>query len=49
MDAKEWLTKHNVNLNNYHGNIGDYEGNICIETPDGWIFWNKEGQIEKIN
>lgn len=48
MSSKEWLEKNNVDLSKYHGNIGDYEGNICIETDDGWIFWNSEGKQEKI-
>ena len=31
MKAKEWLEKNNIDLKKYHGNIGDYEGNICID------------------
>ena len=47
MDAKQWLKVNNINLNNYHGNIGDLDGNICIEQNDGtWIFWNKDGKQE---
>ena len=37
-----------ISLEKYHGNVGDYEGNICIETDDGWIFWNAEGKWEKV-
>ena len=48
MRATEWLEKNNINLNNHHGNIGDYEGNICVEFPEYWEFWNSEGKIEKI-
>ena len=46
--AKEWLDKHNIDLNKIHGNIGDYDGNIFIETKDGWIFWNAQGIIEEV-
>ena len=46
MTAKEWLDKNNINLSEYHGNIGDYEGNICIETDKGWIFWNANDKRE---
>lgn len=49
MNAKEWLEKNNVDLSKYHGNVGDYDGNICIECADGtWEFWGKDGTIEKI-
>jgi len=48
MTANEWLKKNNIDLSKYHGNVGDYEGNICIETDDGWIFWNAEGKWEKV-
>ena len=47
MTAIEWITKNNVDLHNYHGNIGDSNG-ICIEQNDGtWIFWGDSG-IENI-
>lgn len=46
--GKEWLEKYNIDLNKIHGNIGDYEGNIFIETKDGWIFWNTQGIMEKL-
>lgn len=50
MKAKEWLEKNNVDLKKYHGNVGDYEGNICIEQTDGtWIFWNSDGKFEIIS
>ena len=50
MTAKEWLEKNNIDLKKYHGNVGDYEGNICIEQTDGtWIFWNSDGKFEIIN
>ena len=45
--AKEWLDRHNIDLSKIHGNIGDHDGNIFIETKDGWIFWNTLGIIEK--
>lgn len=49
MNAKEWLKKNNVDLSKYHGNVGDYNGNICIERKDGvWEFWGKDGTIEQI-
>lgn len=48
MNAKKWLTENNIDLTKYHGNVGDYEENICIETNDGWIFWNSKGQCERI-
>jgi hypothetical protein len=48
MSATEWLSKNNVDLSKIHGNIGDYEGNICIETENGWIFWNSDGEFEKV-
>ena len=46
MTAKEWLDKNNINLSEYHGNIGDYEEDICIETDKWWIFWNANGKRE---
>lgn len=50
MTAKEWLEKNNIDLKKHHGNVGDYEGNICIEQSDGtWIFWNSDGKFEIIN
>ena len=49
MTAKEWLKKNNVDLSRYHGNIGDYDGNMCIESKDGtWKFYGKDGNIEPI-
>lgn len=49
MSVKEWLDKNNVDLTKYHGNVGDYEGNICIEQNDGtWIFRNSNGDFEVI-
>ena len=48
MTAKEWLDKNNINLPEYHGNIGDYKENICIETDKGWIFWNANGKRGKV-
>ena len=45
--AKEWLDRHNIDLSKIHGNIGDHDGNIFIETKDGWIFWNAQGIVEK--
>lgn len=48
MSALEWLEKNNIDLSKYHGNIGDYEGNICIETGKGWVFWNSDGKMENI-
>jgi len=49
MNAKQWLKENNIDLKNYHGNIGDLKGNICIEQPDGnWIFWNSQGNFETI-
>lgn len=49
MTAKEWLKKNNVDLSRYHGNIGDYDGNMCIECKDGtWKFLGKDGNIEPI-
>ena len=47
--AKEWLDKHNIDLSEMHGNIGDYDGNIFIETEDGWLFWNTQGIVEKVS
>jgi len=47
--AKEWLDKHNLDLSEMHGNIGDYDGNIFIETEDGWLFWNTQGIVEKVS
>lgn len=49
MTFKEWSKKNDIDLSKYHGNVGDYEGNICIENSDGtWNFWNNEGQYELI-
>jgi hypothetical protein len=49
MSAKEWLDKNKVELSKYHGNVGDYEGNICIEQNNGdWLFWGTDGTIETI-
>ena len=48
MSAIEWLNRNNVDLSKFHGNIGDCEGNICIETDKGWIFWSKDGVFEEI-
>ena len=49
MNAKEWLSKNNIDLNRYCGNIGDYDGNICIEVSyKHWEFWGKDGNFEKI-
>ena len=49
MSAKEWLDKNKVELSKYHGNVGDYEGNICIEQNNGdWLFWGADGTIETI-
>lgn len=42
MTVNEWLDKNNINLSEYHGNVGDYDGNICIETDDGCFFWNAD-------
>lgn len=50
MSFNEWKEKYNIDLSKYHGNIGDLEGNICIEDADGkgWTFWNSKGQFEKV-
>ena len=49
MTAREWLDKNNVDLSKYHGNIGDYEGNICTEQNNGdWLFWSPDGTMEII-
>ena len=40
MKAKEWLEKNNVDLKKYHGNVGDYEGNICIDFPFAVIVYS---------
>ena len=48
MTAREWLDKYNINLSKTRGNIGDYEGNILIESKDGWIFWSAQGIMEKL-
>lgn len=49
MTAKEWLEKNSIDLTKYHGNIGDYDGNICIEQSNGtWVFWNNNGKFETI-
>ena len=41
----EWIKKYNVDLSQYHGNVGDLDGNgLCIKTKNGWIFWGKYGQ-----
>lgn len=37
MTAKEWVDKYNVDLSKIHGNTGDYDGNILIETKEGGI------------
>lgn len=50
MTAREFIEKHNIDLEKHHGNIGDYEGNILIENADGsgWTFWNAAGEFERV-
>ena len=49
MSANEWLEQNNVDLTKYHGNVGDYKGNTCIENPDGtWLFWDSDGHFKLI-
>lgn len=48
MNAKEWLEKNNVDLSKCCGNIGNYDGNICVECKDGtWKFWAKMVLLNK--
>lgn len=45
MNAQEFIKKYNIDLSKIHGNIGDYDGNMLIETDEGWEFWSN-GQFE---